>query len=283
MGMSSREHAIAMWVGNTTVRENLRRLRTDECVLWLPPEYYQAILARGFIVVRLSRRFIASVGGAVVIGFSLSTAKAESAPDTTLLNHWAADIFAKAVRDDTAGFDPDQWSDLSALGYARSSRSDAAAVRWLPQPMPAVDGINGKIAGFGGGADHIDGFYGTAGSLAFPIAQQWGAQIDGGVGSLDGSGWSQGAGHLFWRDPSIALVGAYASYFHWNGIGPPTIPRIGVNVSRFAAEGEYYWTRWTVRGLAGYETVRLNLPMCRDCRRSPSPIASSIRSRRPIM
>jgi hypothetical protein len=211
-------------------------------------------------VVRLSRRFIASVGGAVVIGLSLSTANAGSAPDTTLLNHWAADIFAKAVRDDTAGLDPNQWSDLSALGYARSSRSDAAAVRWLPQPMPAVDGINGKIAGFGGGADHINGFYGATGSLALPIAQQWGAQIDGGVGSLDGSGWSHGAGHLFWRDPSIGLVGAYASFFHWNGVGAPSIPRIGVNVSRFAAEGDYYWTQWTVRGLAGYETVHLNAP-----------------------
>jgi hypothetical protein len=211
-------------------------------------------------VFRLSRQFIASVGGAVVIGFSLSMANAESAPDDTPPSHWAADIFAKAVRDDTAISDQNEWSDLSARAYAASSRLDAAAVRWLPQPMPAVDGINGKIAGFGGGADHSNGFYGTAGSLAFPIAQQWGAQIDGGVGSLDRSGWSQGAGHLFWRDPSIGLVGAYGSYFHWNGVSPSTIPRIGVNVSRFAAEGDYYWTRWTLRGLAGYETVRLNVP-----------------------
>jgi hypothetical protein len=120
--------------------------------------------------------------------------------------------------------------------------------------------INGKIAGFGGGADHTSGFYGGTGSLSVPLAQQWGAQIDGGVGSFDGSGWSRGAGHLFWRDPSIGLLGAYGSYFHWNGIGALTIPRIGENVGRFAAEGEYYWSRWTVRGLAGYETVHLNVP-----------------------
>src|ERR1700757_2289684 len=145
--------------------------------------------ARGFLVFRLSPQFIASVGGAVVIGFSLSMANAESAPGDMLPGHWAADIFAKAVRDDTASSDRNEWSGLSALGYA-SSRSDAAGVRWLPHAMPAVDGINGKIAAFGGGADHSNGFYGTAGSLAFPIAQQWGAQIDGGVGSLDGSGWS---------------------------------------------------------------------------------------------
>lgn len=186
-------------------------------------------------------------------------ANAESAPETTPLHHWAADIFAAAVRDAPAT-DQNQWSDLSALGYARSSRRDAAAARSLSQPMPAVDGINGKIAGFGGGADHSSGFYGSTGSLAFPIARQWGAQIDGAVGSLDGSGWSHGAGHVFWRDPSIGLVGAYGSYFHWDGVGAPSIPRIGVNVGRFAAEGDYYWARWTVRALAGYETVRLNVP-----------------------
>jgi hypothetical protein len=212
-------------------------------------------------MLRLSCPHVASVGAAVAVGLlSLSMANAESMSDNTPLSYWAADIFAKAVRDDTPMLDQTEWLDFSALGYARSRRLDAAAVRWFPQPLPAVDGINGKIAGFGGGADHTNGFYGTNGSLAVPLAQQWGAQIDGGVGSLDNSGWSRGAGHLFWRDPSIGLVGAYGSYSHWNGIGTLTIPRIGENVSRFAAEGEYYWSRWTVRGVAGYETVRLDAP-----------------------
>jgi hypothetical protein len=168
-------------------------------------------------------------------------ANAEGMSDSTSPSYWAADIFTNVVRDDTAAWGETEWSDVSALGYARSVRSGTPGARWLTQPMPAVDGINAKIAGFGGGANHTDGFYGTTGSLAFPIAQQWGAQIDGGVGSLDGSGWSRGAGHLFWRDPSIGLVGAYGSYFHWNGTGALSIPRIGINVSRFAAEGEYYW------------------------------------------
>jgi hypothetical protein len=124
--------------------------------------------------------------------------------------------------------------------------------------LPAVDGINGRIAGFGGGTNHTGDFYGANGSLAFPIAQQWGAQIDGGVGSLDNSGWSHGAGHLFWRDPSIGLLGAYGSYSHWDGTSTLTIPR--ADVGRFAAEGEYYWSRWTLHGLVGEETVRLNVP-----------------------
>lgn len=182
-------------------------------------------------------------------------------PDAAPPSYSAAEIFAKTVRDEPAAWDQTEWSDFLALGYARSRRSDAAAVRWLPQPMPAVDGINGKIAGFGGGANHTNGFYGTTGSLAVPLAQQWGAQIDGAVASFANSGFSRGAGHLFWRDPSIALLGAYGSYSHWNGIGALNIPRIGVDISRFAAEGEYYWSRWTLRGLAGYETVRLNAPV----------------------
>jgi hypothetical protein len=215
----------------------------------------------GLTIVCSSHQHTTSVGAALIVGFlSLSMANAEGMSDSTSLSYWAADIFASAVRDDTAASGETEWSDVSALGYARSGRSGAPGVRWLTQPMPAVDGINAKIAGFGGGANHTDGFYGTTGSLAFPIAQQWGAQIDGGVGGLDGSGWSRGAGHLFWRDPSIGLVGAYGSYFHWNGTGALSIPRIGINVSRFAAEGEYYWSRWTVRGVAGYETVHLNVP-----------------------
>jgi hypothetical protein len=38
--------------------------------------------------------------------------------------------------------------------------------------MPAVDGFNAKIDGYGGGANHISSLYGANGSLAFPIAQQ---------------------------------------------------------------------------------------------------------------
>jgi hypothetical protein len=51
-------------------------------------------------------------------------------------------------------------------GYARSERLKTVDARWLPQPMPAVDGINAKIDAFGGGANHTNGFYGTNGSLA---------------------------------------------------------------------------------------------------------------------
>jgi hypothetical protein len=82
-----------------------------------------------------------------------------------------------------------------------------------------------------------------------------GVQIDGGVTENSANTVaSRGAGHLFWRNPSIGLLGAYGFYSHVTG------NIIGTNISRFAAEGEYYLSRWTLRGLAGYETVRLDAP-----------------------
>jgi hypothetical protein len=93
-------------------------------------------------------------------------------PDATPLRYSAAEIFAKILDDPTAAADETKWSDFSALAYAQSRRSSHAGVQWLPQPMPAVDGFNAKIDGYGGGANHISSLYGANGSLAFPIAQQ---------------------------------------------------------------------------------------------------------------
>jgi hypothetical protein len=155
----------------------------------------------------LLRRSTASVAGAIGLALlSLATASAESTSDNTSWTYWATEVFGKTLRDQTAASSQTEWSDFSALGYARSKRSDDVAVRWLPPPMPAVDGINAKIDGYGGGSNHSNGFYGTNGSLSVPLAQQWGLQLDGGVGSDNGIGAYGGAGHLFWRDPSIGLL-----------------------------------------------------------------------------
>src|ERR1700730_1876944 len=111
---------------------------------------------------RLSRQRISLVGAAFVAALlSLSMANADSASDNTSWSSWA-DVFTKTLHDQTAVSGQTEWPDASALGYARSPRSDAAAARWLPQqPLPAVDGINAKIDGYGGGANHSNGFYGT--------------------------------------------------------------------------------------------------------------------------
>ena len=208
---------------------------------------------------RFSRQCISCVGAAVVAALlSLSVANAESASDNTSWSSWA-DTFTKSIHDQTAASGQTDWSDVSALGYARSARSDTAAVQWLPpQPLPAVDGINAKIDGYGGGANHSNRFYGTNGSLSVPLAHQWGLQVDGGIGSADGIVSYGGAGHLFWRDPSIGLLGFYGSYSHWNGIDTGDLGHISANTGRYAAEGEYYLSRWTIGGVAGVEMLSFN-------------------------
>jgi hypothetical protein len=217
-------------------------------------------------MLRLSCLHVASVGAALAVALlSFTVANAQSASDSTSPRNWD-EVFAQVVGDQTAVWKQSEWQDFAALGYAKSKRSDAAAVQWLPQPLPAVDGINGKIDGYGGGANHSHGFYGTNGSLSVPVAQQWGLQLDGGAGSDKGIGAFGGAGHLFWRDPSIGLLGTYGSYSHWNGrdllaltsVGVVSLGQISVNTGRFAAEGEYYLSRWTLSGLVGVETVSIN-------------------------
>jgi hypothetical protein len=198
---------------------------------------------------------------AVVVGLSLPPANAQSMLDKTPLTYATADIFSAIIVDDAALLDPGEGSDFSALAYAKSQRSRTAApARWLTPPLPAVDGINGKIDGYGGGGSHASGLYGGNGSLSLPLGQQYGLQIDAGAGSLRNSATAHAGGHLFWRDPATGLIGAYGSYAHWNGVGGAFLPRADVGIGRFAAEAEYYWDRWTFSGLAGYETVHVNRP-----------------------
>jgi hypothetical protein len=208
----------------------------------------------------LSRQSISSVGTALAVALlSLTVANAEGTPDNTSARNWD-EVFAQVLPDKKISVSRQMdWLDDSALSYAKSKPSSATLAPWVAQPLPAVDGINAKIDGYGGGANHSNGFYGTSGSLAFPLAHQWGAQIDGGIASGDGTSAFGGAGHLFWRDPSIGLLGAYGSYAHWNGTDFD-IGHISADTGRVAAEGEYYSGRWTLSGLAGVEAVHINAP-----------------------
>jgi hypothetical protein len=217
----------------------------------------------------MSLRSLASIVAAVAALLSLSTANAESVSDDNSSTYWARDVFAKilrdkTLRDQTAISDQVQWPDLSALSYTKSKRSGAPAATWLPQPLPAVDGINAKIDGYGGGANHSEGFYGATGSLSAPLAQQWGAQVDGRVQNADGIAAYGVAGHLFWRDPSIGLVGAYGSWWHWDGRDIRDVGHVSADSSAIAAQGEYYAGRWTLGGVAGIEMVSINAPAVLD-------------------
>jgi hypothetical protein len=114
-----------------------------------------------------------------------------------------------------------------------------------PEVLPAVDGWNAKVEGYGGSIANRS-LAGGQGSITAPLPGPLGVQIDGGGGRVGGQSFGQIAGHLFWRNPSQALFGIYAGNTHLNQFG-------GVNVNHVGAEGELYWGRFTLQGIAGVE------------------------------
>jgi hypothetical protein len=126
----------------------------------------------------------------------------------------------------------------------------------LAQPLPAVGGFNANVAGFGGAANG-NGLYGGVGSFTMPLGYRYGLQIDAAIANahtdaLGAVTLAGAAAHLFWRDPSVGLVGAYGHYFHANAFS-------GVNVFAGGGEGALYLGRFTLEGVAGVQGGRADL------------------------
>ena len=111
--------------------------------------------------------------------------------------------------------------------------------------VQAVDGINGKVGGFGGtfGGQSYDG---GLGSLSLPLGCEYGAQIDASAADFDGRFLGSTSGHLFWRNPAKGLLGAYGDFTDWDKFG-------GVRAAHLGPEGAWYAGRFTVEGVAGVE------------------------------
>ena len=112
--------------------------------------------------------------------------------------------------------------------------------------QPAVDGVNWKAGGLGGTLADRE-LYAFQGSYSLPLGDRYGLQLDGIAGSYDGRFVGAAAAHLFTRDPSRGLLGAFASITHWDRFG-------GLNVGHFAGEFEVYAGRWTLQAILGVET-----------------------------
>ena len=67
----------------------------------------------------------------------------------------------------------------------------------------------------------MDGYSGQNfdGSVTVPIMHQFGFQADGLYSRISNLGFDGGAGHLFWRDPEIGLLGHHGrlSLPKWSG------------------------------------------------------------------
>lgn len=122
--------------------------------------------------------------------------------------------------------------------------------QWLPTTpaptyAPAVDGGSAKAEPFAGRIANRS-IYGNQGAVTLPVTGSLGAQIDVAFGSFDHRAFGNIAGHFFWRNPNQALFGIYASHTRWDQFG-------GTEVSQIAGEGELYFGRFTLQGIAGIE------------------------------
>jgi hypothetical protein len=159
------------------------------------------------------------------------------------LPHYSGLFFGRAVLFKTAI----AVAALAALIGTPAFAADMAVK--VPPPtagcVQAVDGVNGKLGGFGGetgGKTYAAG----EGALDLPLGCALGAQIDAIAGSFDGRFIGTVAGHLFWRNPAQGLLGAYGDFTGWDQFG-------GVHAAHAAPEGEAYFGQWTLQGVAGVE------------------------------
>lgn len=112
----------------------------------------------------------------------------------------------------------------------------------------AVSGLNGKIDARGGyyksDADSTNNFAGFAtGAVTAPLGKQFGLQVDAGAGVAGGDLYWGGGGHLFWRDPSMGLVGLYGQYGEFKK----------ASAARLGVEGEAYFGKFTLGGNVAYQ------------------------------
>ena len=87
-------------------------------------------------------------------------------------------------------------------------------------------------------------------SIALPVTHQFGFQTDALYSRISDQDFYGGAGHLFWRDPSIGLVGLTGGYLYRSGVG----------TFQVGAEGEYYLDRFTFGAFAGVGQINYANP-----------------------
>jgi hypothetical protein len=109
---------------------------------------------------------------------------------------------------------------------------------------PAVSGVNGKFSGEGGLFDD-DGAGISLASISLPLGHEIALQIDGAAGYREDNALFGGGGHLFYRDPSSFLLGAYGTFHSWGHD----------DIWRMSGEAEFYVGPVSLEVIAGIEGV----------------------------
>ncbi len=112
--------------------------------------------------------------------------------------------------------------------------------------QPAVKHLQVKFEPLSGSVDGY-AFQAVEGSVTFPLSHRWGMQIDAMAGDADNPVRDfdiSGIGlHVFWRDPSKAMIDFNLSTTQ-TGI---------IDYSRFEVLVDYYWSKRTVSVSAGFQ------------------------------
>jgi hypothetical protein len=146
---------------------------------------------------------------------------------------------------------------LLIFGIGQALAADPSAYPLDDGSLPAVSALNGKLSIAGGGTkpgfdipfappfidDDFEAGLKASGSVSVPLGHRFGFQADGTLGVVQEEVYGHAGGHLFWRDPSFALLGLYGSWTIWDE----------VDAFRLGVEGEYYLDRVTLSGVAGAE------------------------------
>jgi hypothetical protein len=121
-----------------------------------------------------------------------------------------------------------------------------------PGSEPAVSEPNGKLSlGVGVWDEDQFGTNGTGkanGSFSLPLGHSFGLQADGWLGGDEDRTFGGAGAHLFWRDPSVGLLGAIGSFGFMDYDGAPN-----EDLGRLGGEGELYLDQFSIAASAGYQ------------------------------
>lgn len=124
-----------------------------------------------------------------------------------------------------------------------------AAAGTVAADGPAVSDVNAKISSFGGGVGaggDRDGIGGLAASITAPLTHAFGVQLDAAYARIGDNNFGNAGAHVFWRDPSVGLLGVYTGFAVLDAAG-------GVTIGRSGLEAQYYANLFTIDTAGGIE------------------------------
>lgn len=124
-----------------------------------------------------------------------------------------------------------------------------ASVCTVAADGPAVSDFNAKFSTFGGAAGvsgNNDGLGGVAASFTAPVTHAFGVQLDAAYARIGDNNFGNAGAHVFWRDPTVGLLGVYTGFAVLDAKG-------GVTIGRSGLEAQYYANLFTIDTAGGFE------------------------------